>query len=91
MTFEIKNYMVIQAGNYTIVKTDDYEKLVNGVDSERKALYIGGVINSTCTGENSVIFAYGKGYTSFKELEQDHNEIQKNPIAFLSILKKNSF
>ena len=61
----------------------------NNKENKDKALHIGGVINSTCTGENSVIFAYGKGYTSFKELEQDHNEIQKNPIALLSILKKN--
>jgi len=30
MTFEIENDMVVQAGNYTIVRTEDYEKLVNG-------------------------------------------------------------
>ena len=48
MTFEIENDMVVQAGNYTIVKTDDYEKLVNDDNWERKALHIDGVSVSVC-------------------------------------------
>ncbi len=61
----------------------------NELEDKGKTLHISSLMNSTCTGENSAIFVYGKGYTSFEELEQDHNEIQKNPISLLYILKKN--
>ncbi len=58
------------------------------LEDKDNALHIGGVVNSMCTSKNSVIFAYGKAYTSFEELKQDHNEIQKNPTALLSILNR---
>jgi len=54
-----------------------------------KALHIGGVVNSTCVGENSVIFTYGKGYTDINELQKDHSIIQETPFALLDVLKKN--
>jgi len=40
---EKENDMVVQAGNYTIVKSGDYEKLVNGVNPGQKALHIDSV------------------------------------------------
>ena len=51
--------------------------------------YIGNE-NITCYSENSVIFAYGKGYTDFKELEEDHLKIKNNSFALLDVLKKNN-
>jgi ribosomal protein L27 len=46
--------------------------------------------NNISIGDNSVIYTYGKGYTSFEELEQDKKIIDENPIALLWVLKKNS-
>ncbi len=44
---------------------------------------------SKSEGQGSIIYAYGKGYTSIVELENDHKLIQENPIALLYVLKKN--
>ncbi|MCK9416302.1 hypothetical protein M0Q97_06560 [Candidatus Dojkabacteria bacterium] len=49
--------------------------------------FFGSGSKSECQG--SVIYAYGKGYTSIVELENDHKLIQENPIALLYVLKKN--
>lgn len=46
MTFEIENDMVVQAGNYTIVRTEDYEKLVNGVNSKHDPALNIAVVNN---------------------------------------------
>lgn len=71
-------------------------------EEQNKASHIeGGVINSEnsvtvvcgkdniCVGDNSVIFAYGKGYTDINELQEDHSRIQENPLALLDVLEKN--
>tara|TARA_R110000772_G_scaffold44329_5_gene102014 strand:+ start:296 stop:499 length:204 start_codon:yes stop_codon:yes gene_type:complete len=59
------------------------------LEDKNKALKIGGVVYSTCVGENSVIFAYGKGYTDINELQEDHSRIKGNSFALLDVLKKN--
>jgi hypothetical protein len=45
--------------------------------------------DSKSEGQECVIYAYGKGYTSFIELENDHKLIQENPTALLYVLEKN--
>lgn len=49
--------------------------------------FFGSEAKIECQG--TVIYAYGKGYTSIIELENDHKLIQENPIALLYVLEKN--
>lgn len=44
---------------------------------------------NTCIGENSVVFAYGKGYTDINELQLDHARIRENISALSDVLEKN--
>ena len=52
MTFEIEGEMTLQAGNYTILPTKMYEELVNGANTESKALHIDSVMPRKLTAEN---------------------------------------
>ena len=58
------------------------------INSENSVTVVYGKDNYV-KGDNSVIFAYGKGYTDINELQEDHSRIQESPLALLDVLKKN--
>jgi len=75
MTFEIENDMVVQAGNYTIIPTDIYERLVNGVEQNdikcNKHIVIGSALNTERKMTDAAKAMHDFGIAAKKLIESD--------------------